>query len=453
MKKPAYYKEGVPYDVRGQVITALSGGSTQVPLVTDLGGGKFQFASQGKACYLMSLSVLGTVWVMDRNDGYGVAACFATEDEKRAAVSLLSGLLPAPKYTPELLEAAMRLLGRPDAMALNSGRWGMQFAVAGRGVMLLGEKAVSVLKVAISRAVTLLTASTAGPMVAAASTLLFSAAAGQGSDRVPGRDREAMLALNAKLLSQNGVKIAPGSTSVDLPVRGSLVYRNGQLALELLKTGDGVPKAVRVLMAERDEATGLDRIRVPSVAGEPERTILINPVAPPAKSSSTGNDEPAPVTPKHTGTDITPVESITVTTTPVDDHKGLQDFIYWRPDAAGTGVEPVYVVLSDPLDSDRFTRKQLDKKYLKHAKDFGIVDTRKNSETLTKFRDAIITHLEEKETFEKGTYLLVKDSKVFFNPKTNNVVVMDKDNKFISGWKLDVDSQQYKNYVNNGVLR
>ncbi|GKW05202.1 S-type pyocin domain-containing protein [Pectobacterium carotovorum] len=348
MKKPAYYKEGVPYDVRGQVITALSGGSTQAPLVTDLGGGKFQFASQGKACYLMSLSVLGSVWVMDRNDGYGVAACFATEDEKRAAVSLLSGLLPAPKYTPELLEAAMRLLGRPDVMALNSGRWGMQFAVAGRGVMLLGEKAVSVLKVAISRAVTLLTASTAGPMVAAASTLLFSAAAGQGSDRVPGRDREAMLALNAKLLSQNGVKIAPGSTSVDLPVRGSLVYRNGQLALELLKTGDGVSKAVRVLVAERDEATGLDRIRVPSVAGEPERTILINPVAPPAKSSSTGNDEPAPVTPKHTGTDITPVESITVTTTPVDDHKGLQDFIYWSPDADGTGVEPVYVVISDP---------------------------------------------------------------------------------------------------------
>ncbi|GKW05509.1 hypothetical protein PEC301877_43220 [Pectobacterium carotovorum subsp. carotovorum] len=134
---------------------------------------------------------------------------------------------------------------------------------------------------------------------------------------------------------------------MDLPVRGSLVYRKGQLALELLKTGDGVPKAVRVLVAERDEATGLDRIRVPFVAGEPERTILINPVAPPAKSSSTGNDEPAPVTPKHTGTDITPVESITVTTTPVDDHKGLQDFIYWRPDADGTGVEPVYVVLSN----------------------------------------------------------------------------------------------------------
>nr|WP_234991520.1 hypothetical protein [Pectobacterium actinidiae] len=30
---------------------------------------------------------------------------------------------------------------------------------------------------------------------------------------------------------------------------------------------------------------------------------------------------------------------------------------------------------------------------------------------------------------------------------------MSENNKFISGWKLDVGSQQYKNYVNNGVLR
>ena len=27
---------------------------------------------------------------------------------------------------------------------------------------------------------------------------------------------------------------------------------------------------------------------------------------------------------------------------------GLRDFIYWRPNAAGTGVEPVYVMLSNP---------------------------------------------------------------------------------------------------------
>lgn len=44
------------------------------------------------------------------------------------------------------------------------------------------------------------------------------------------------------------------------------------------------------------------------------------------------------------------METVTVTTTPVADNGGLRDFIYWRPDAAGTGVEPVYVVLSSPRD-------------------------------------------------------------------------------------------------------
>lgn len=47
------------------------------------------------------------------------------------------------------------------------------------------------------------------------------------------------------------------------------------------------------------------------------------------------------------------------------------------PAANGTGVEPIYVVFNEPLDSERFTRKQLDKKYLKHAKDFGVTDTKK----------------------------------------------------------------------------
>jgi len=52
-----------------------------------------------------------------------------------------------------------------------------------------------------------------------------------------------------------------------------------------------------------------------------------------------------------------------VITTPATDIVEPQDFIYWRPDASGTGVEPVYVVLSAPLDSGKFTRKQLNKKF------------------------------------------------------------------------------------------
>ncbi|HFR0727163.1 TPA: S-type pyocin domain-containing protein, partial [Shigella flexneri] len=63
-----------------------------------------------------------------------------------------------------------------------------------------------------------------------------------------------------------------------------------------------------------------------------------------------------PLTPVHTGTEIKPVEMPVTTITPVSDAGGLQDFIYWRPDADRTGMEPVYVILNDPLDSGRFTR-------------------------------------------------------------------------------------------------
>lgn len=63
-------------------------------------------------------------------------------------------------------------------------------------------------------------------------------------------------------------------------------------------------------------------------------------------------------------------------------------------------------------------------------------DTKKNRQTLTKLRDATEVHLQGKGTVEKGTYLLVKDSKVFFNSKTNNVVVIRKNGSSISGWKL-----------------
>lgn len=184
--------------------------------------------------------------------------------------------------------------------------------------------------------------------MATASTVLFSAPAGAGSDKVPGRDLDAMFALNAQLLAGQNGKIEPGANSVNLPVRGQLVNSNGQLAMQLLKTGEGLPAAVPVLNAVRDTATGLDKITVPAVSGAPERIILVNPAPPPAQPSDTGNQSPVPVMPVQTGTEVKPVETITVTTTPSADIGGLQDFIYWRPDAAGTGVEPVYVMLSGP---------------------------------------------------------------------------------------------------------
>ncbi|EIP9027720.1 S-type pyocin domain-containing protein [Salmonella enterica] len=377
---------------------------------------------------------------------------------EREALFTRAGVVPAPTYTPEMVKSAEAALGAAGVMVLGQTPGAMQLSVAGGGVLTATGEILSSLGAAVGRVIASLgataTASTAGPMVAAASAILFPPAAGGGSDRVPGRDLNAMFALNAQLLAGPDVKIEPGATSVNLPERGHLVNSNGQMALQLLKTGDTLPAAVPVLNAVRDAATGLDRITVPAVAGAPERTILVNPAPPPAAPSDTASPPPSvPVTPVHTGTEIKPVETITVTTTPAADIGGLQDFIYWRPDTAGTGVEPVYVMLNDPLDSGRFTRKQLDKKYLKHASDFGIDDTKKNRETLTKFRDVIEAHLIDKETIKKGTYLPEKDSEVFFNSKTNNVVILNKDGNFVSGWKLTPGTPQYDVYTKTGNLK
>ncbi|MBU5890238.1 hypothetical protein JVV71_23285, partial [Vibrio cholerae O1] len=67
--------------------------------------------------------------------------------------------------------------------------------------------------------------------------------------------------------------------------------------------------------------------------------------------------------------------------------------------------------------------KRLDKKF-KHAAEFGIADTQKNHAALIKFRDAVTAHLTDRETIKWGTYLPIKDSTVFFNTKTKNVVVL-----------------------------
>ena len=220
--------------------------------------------------------------------------------------------------------------------------------------------------------------------------------------------------------------------------------------VELLKTGNGVSAAVQVLNAVRDAATGLDIITLPAVGGMPPRTILVNPVPVPTGPGNTGNQTPVPVTPLHTGTDVKPVENIVVTP-PAGDIGELWDFIYWRPNAAGTGVEPIYVMLSDPLDSGRFIRKQLDKKF-KHAIDFGITDTKKNSETLTKFRDAVEAHLADKETVERGTYRREKGSKVYFNPKSMNVVILKANGDWLSGWKINPEAENGRIYLETGDL-
>lgn len=99
-----------------------------------------------------------------------------------------------------------------------------------------------------------------------------------------------------------------------------------------------------------------------------------------------------------------------------------------------------------------FSTSQLDKKF-KHAEDFGLFTTKKNPETLAQYQQAIESHLADPSTYQHGTYQYVSGSTVYYNPATNNVVVLGKDGAFVSGWKLDVGSPQFENFIKNGVLR
>lgn len=329
----------------------------------------------------------------------------------RKALFAKAGIQDTPVYTAGMVKAANATLSAGGSMALSRAPGMIQLSASGVGTFPFNSGLAGWEASAFWRGVDVL--ARIAPVVSAVATVLTLVraaldipAAGEGSDRVPGRDID-MLAAQASLYTAMKTNIQPGMKTVDLPVRGYISDDgNGRQSVNLVRTGTGgISATVPVLNAVRDKTTGLDKITVPAVAGAPSRTILINPVpVGPAAPSHTGSSTPVPVTPVHTGTDVKQADSIVTTTLPAADIPALQDFIYWQPDAAGTGVEPIYVMLSDPLDSGKYTRRQLQKKY-RHVVDFGISDTKINSETLAKFRDAIEAHLSDKNTKEKGAYI------------------------------------------------
>lgn len=282
----------------------------------------------------------------------------AEAKEKIAALFASAGVLPVPRFSPEMVTAANSAMGATDALVLGDAADSMQLSAAGSGVWTAAGETIGAVESAIVRALASLNAtalsSMLGPQIAVATAALWPLPAGEESqadiDRQTGRSWDAVFAVNANLIAGIGVTIEPGMTSVNLPARGNLVCSNGQLALQLLKTGSSdVPAAVQILNSVRDNSTGLDSVTVPAVAGAPARTILINPApAGPSAPLTTGNPAPVPVTPVHTGTTVNPIKIPLTTITPAAEAGSVQDFIYWRPNAAGTGVEPVYVMLSDP---------------------------------------------------------------------------------------------------------
>ncbi|EAA9055346.1 S-type pyocin domain-containing protein [Salmonella enterica] len=195
---------------------------------------------------------------------------------------------PVPVYTPEMVQKAESAMIQPGIMALPFIPRMMNLSVASRGVIpmtpeasvLTGNtlvRAASVLSEWVAATETMAATATAGVLIAT----FWSQEAGKGSDRVPGRDMEALFATQAILLNRGDPEaLQPGVDSVELPVRAYLAEENGHLALRLLKTGTGgLPAVVRILDAVRDPETGLDKIIVPGLNGRRDREVLVNPSA------------------------------------------------------------------------------------------------------------------------------------------------------------------------------
>lgn len=280
----------------------------------------------------------------------------------RKALFAKAGIQDTPVYTPEMVKAANAMLAATGVAVLNRAPGQLQMtsvatklsrvssAVMTTSAELAGWMSGALWRGAVSVAETA-TVSTVGASVGAFVMGFWPFPAGDSSDsQVPGRDTD-MLAAQARLFTAGKVNIEPGMKSANLPVRGFITTdETGNQSVTLVKTGTGgVSATVPVLNAVRDKTTGLDKITVPAVEGTPSRIILVNPVpVGPAAPSHTGNSTPVPVTPVHTGTEVKQADSIVTTTFPAADIPPLQDFIYWQPDASGTGVEPIYVMLAKP---------------------------------------------------------------------------------------------------------
>ncbi|WP_415837923.1 S-type pyocin domain-containing protein, partial [Serratia silvae] len=278
---------------------------------------------------------------------------------KLAALMVKAGINPTPVYTPEMVKSAQTSLAAAGALVLNRAPGMTQLSTFAEGILTAGSELSGYISGAVWRGavalaeavptVTVGTVTTVGALVA----VFWSGKVGESQseiDKTLGRDRATMLGVHASLMAAGKVNIQPEMTSVNLPVRGFITVENGRQYAALVKTGvNAVSAKVPVLRAVRDEKTGLDKITLPAVGGVPARTILVNPVPTgSAAPSHTGNSSPVPATPVHTGTEVKQVASIVTTTYPADDLKDIRDFIYWQPDATGSGVEPIYVMLSGP---------------------------------------------------------------------------------------------------------
>lgn len=331
--------------------------------------------------------------------------------------------------------------------------------VSGQGLIQVGEGAGALAQAIADAIAALGRIAAAGPgayIAAFVSLGLYSPATADGSqDRTPDRIRYGF-GLKAEQLG-----LAPGADlqsialaqgTVELPWRLTNEAKSDRSVISVVSTdGVNVPKAVPVRAATLNPTTGLYEVVLPTtIPDQPPITLTWTPLDAPGSENPSSTTTPAvpQEIPVYTGTTLQPI------TVEAEPYPGVtitpDDLITWFP--AESGIAPVYVMFSEPLDSGVFTRRQLQKKFDSHKEDFGFEGQNATNQTLTEFRDKILTHLSDPATIEKGTFHSEPNSKVYFNSDRNLVVIVGADGMFISGWHLEPGTRQYKVYIDTGVL-
>ncbi|QGF91729.1 hypothetical protein GH769_00285 [Pseudomonas sp. CFSAN084952] len=242
--------------------------------------------------------------------------------------------------------------------------------IPGQGVVPLGE-AASALCQAIKGVVALMgevdfAAASAASTVGLFTLAYSSSMAGPEQDERPARFRYALGVSPDLLELPSGTYLASAAAvqgSVDLPFRLiNETLSDGRSYVSLVKVDEvNVPSSVSVRGATLDLQTGLYSLTVPSlVVDQPGITLTWTPANLPGEHSLTATTlAVTPTVPTYTGVELKPlvIEAETYPGVVTD----VSDLIISFP--ANSGLEPIYLMFSEPLDSGIFTRRQLDKKY------------------------------------------------------------------------------------------
>lgn len=376
---------------------------------------------------------------------------------------VIAGIQTARTNAQTQLQGVTALTQNAIAQAASTYRFAGSAAalsIPGQGVVPLAEATLAALRQGIASAISALggiaSATVGAPFAAGLAALVYpSSTASQAQDQTPARFRYGMgveardlgLAPGANL---NAIAAAQGK--VELAYRLANETRGDGRSHILVVAADGinVTKNVPVRAATLDPQTGRYTVAVPSlVPDQPPITLTWTPGRAPGEQSSTTTTpaatQPVPI---YTGVELQPLE---IEALPYPGEvPDANDLIITFP--IDSDIEPVYLMFSEPLDSGIFTRKQLQKKFDSHKEDFGFKGQNANNKTLAEFRDAILSHLGDPATIEKGTYHSEPNSKVYFNPDSNLVVIIGGDGMFVSGWHLERGTRQYQVYVDTGVL-